>query len=78
MYDCKRILATWRQRLYIIRVWNAACSKTSPSKVSVDHAEIPEDIFNTLDFELNVKLAELHTSYHLQMLNITMMTVWCM
>jgi hypothetical protein len=41
-------------------------------------AKIPGDIFNTLDFDLNVKLAELHTVYHLQMLNITMMTVWCM
>jgi hypothetical protein len=28
-------------------------------------AKIPEDIFNTLDFDLNVKLAELHTIYHL-------------
>ncbi len=41
-------------------------------------AKIPGDIFNTLDFELNVELAELHTTYRLQMLDITMMTVWCM
>jgi hypothetical protein len=38
-------------------------------------AKIPGDIFNTLDFDLNVELVELHTVYRLQMLNITMMTV---
>jgi hypothetical protein len=41
-------------------------------------AKISGDIFNTLDFDLNVELAELHTIYHLQMLNITIMIVWCM
>jgi hypothetical protein len=41
-------------------------------------ATILGDILNTLDFDLNVKLAELHTIFHLQMLDITMMTVWCM
>jgi hypothetical protein len=41
-------------------------------------AKIPRDIFNTLGFDLNVELAEMHTIYHLQMLGITMMTVWCM
>jgi hypothetical protein len=41
-------------------------------------AKIPEDIFNTIGFDLNVELAELHTIYHLQMLGITMMIVWCM
>jgi hypothetical protein len=41
-------------------------------------AKIPRDIFSTLDFELNVELAKLHTISHLQMLNITMMIVWCM
>jgi hypothetical protein len=41
-------------------------------------AKIPGDIFNTLDFDLNVKLGELHTIYHLEMLDITMMTVLCM
>jgi hypothetical protein len=41
-------------------------------------AKIPGDIFNTLDFDLNVELAELHTIFHLQMLDITMMTVWCL
>jgi hypothetical protein len=41
-------------------------------------AKIPRDIFNTLDFDLNVELTELHTVYRLQMLNITMMTAWCM
>jgi hypothetical protein len=41
-------------------------------------AKIHGDIFNTLDFDLNVELVLLHTIFHLQMLNITMMTVWCM
>jgi hypothetical protein len=41
-------------------------------------AKIPGDIFNTSSFELNVKLAELHTIYHTQILDITMMTIWCM
>jgi hypothetical protein len=41
-------------------------------------AKIPGDIFDTLDFDLNVKLVELHTIYRLQMLDITMMTAWCM
>jgi hypothetical protein len=41
-------------------------------------AKIPGDIFNTLYLDLNVKLAELHTIYRLQMLDITMMMVWCM
>jgi hypothetical protein len=41
-------------------------------------AKIPGDIFNTLDFDLNVELAKLHTIFHLKMLDITMMTVWCM
>jgi hypothetical protein len=36
------------------------------------------DIFKTSDFEVNVKLYELHTIYHLRMLDITMMTVFCM
>jgi hypothetical protein len=38
-------------------------------------AKIPRDIFKTLDFDLNVELAELHTIYHFQMLDITMITV---
>jgi hypothetical protein len=41
-------------------------------------AKIHEDIFNTLDFDLNIELAELYTIYHLQMLDITIMSVWCM
>jgi hypothetical protein len=40
--------------------------------------KIPGDIFDTTGFDLNVDLAELHTIYHRQMLNITMMNVWCM
>jgi hypothetical protein len=41
-------------------------------------AKIPRDIFDTSNFDPNVELAKLHTIYCLQMLNITMMTVWCM
>jgi hypothetical protein len=41
-------------------------------------AKIPGDIFNTLDSDLNVKPAKLHTIYRLEMLDITMITVWCM
>jgi hypothetical protein len=40
-------------------------------------AHIPGDIFKTSDIELNVKLYELHTIYHLRMLDITMMIVFC-
>jgi hypothetical protein len=53
-------------------------------KILVNSSHIPKfeilgrDIFNTLDFGLNVELTELHTIYHLQMLDITMMTIWCM
>jgi hypothetical protein len=41
-------------------------------------AKIPGDIFNTKDFDLHVNLVELHTIFRLKMLDITMMTVWCM
>jgi hypothetical protein len=41
-------------------------------------AKIHGDIFNTSSFDLNVELTKLHTIYRLQMLDITMMTVWCM
>jgi hypothetical protein len=41
-------------------------------------AKILGDIFNTSSFDLNVELVELHTIYHLQMLDITMITIWCM
>jgi hypothetical protein len=41
-------------------------------------AKILGDIYNTSSFDLKVELVELHTIYHLQMLDITMMTVWCM
>jgi hypothetical protein len=43
--------------------------------LNVVEAKIPVDIYNTLDFDLNVELAELHTIYCLQTLNITVMTV---
>jgi hypothetical protein len=46
--------------------------------LSFIEAKIPGDIFNNSSFDLNVELAKLHTIYHLQMLDITMMTVWCM
>jgi adenylate cyclase class IV len=35
--------------------------------------KIPGDIFNTLGFDLNVELAKLHTIYHLQVFDISMM-----
>jgi hypothetical protein len=41
-------------------------------------AKIPGGIFNTTDFDLNVELVKFHTIYHLKMLNIIMMIVWCM
>jgi hypothetical protein len=41
-------------------------------------AKMPGDIFSTSSFDLNAKLAELHTIYHLQMLDTTMMIVCCM
>jgi hypothetical protein len=41
-------------------------------------AEIPEYIFYTSDFDLHIELAELYTIFHLKMLDITMMSVWCM
>jgi hypothetical protein len=37
--------------------------------------KIPRDIFNILGCDLNVELSKLHTIHHLQMLDITMMTV---
>jgi hypothetical protein len=36
-------------------------------------ANIPRDIFNTSNFDLHVKLTNLHTIFHLKMCNITMM-----
>jgi hypothetical protein len=39
--------------------------------------KISGDIFRTADFDLHVEIAELHTIYHLRMLDITMMTVCC-
>jgi hypothetical protein len=38
-------------------------------------AKIPRDIFNTLGYDLNVELAELHTIYRLKMFDITMIIV---
>jgi hypothetical protein len=39
---------------------------------------IPEAIFKSQSFDLNIELFELHTIYQLRMLKITMMTVFCM
>jgi hypothetical protein len=39
---------------------------------------IPGDIFKTSDFDLHVNLYELHTIYHLRMLDTTMMIVGSM
>jgi hypothetical protein len=41
-------------------------------------AKILGDIFKTSEFDLHVKVVELHTIFRLKMLNITMMTIWCM
>jgi hypothetical protein len=41
-------------------------------------AHILGDIFKSSDFKLNVELYELHSIYHLRMLEITMMTILCM
>jgi hypothetical protein len=41
-------------------------------------AKNPRGIFKTSDFDLHVEIVELHTIYHLKMINISMMTVWCM
>jgi hypothetical protein len=38
----------WQQRLYRICVWKVACSKTCPSKVSVDHTEIPRVVLSCI------------------------------
>jgi hypothetical protein len=38
---------------------------------------IPEAVFKSQSFDLNVELFELHTIYQLKMLDITMMTVFC-
>jgi hypothetical protein len=38
---------------------------------------IPEAVFKSQTFYLNVELFELHTIYHFRMLDITMMTVFC-
>jgi hypothetical protein len=38
----------------------------------------PEAVSNSQTFDLNVILFKLHTIYQLRMLDITMMTVFCM
>jgi hypothetical protein len=39
---------------------------------------IPEAVFKSRSFDLNIELFELHTIYQLRMLDITMMTIFCM
>jgi hypothetical protein len=46
--------------------------------LSFIEAKISGDIFKTSDIDLHVKIFKLHTIYHLKMLDITMLTVWCM
>jgi hypothetical protein len=41
-------------------------------------ARIPRGILKTSYFDLHVKLGEMYTIYHFRLLDITMMTVWCM
>jgi hypothetical protein len=38
---------------------------------------VPEAVFKSQSFDLNIELFELHNIYQLRMLNITMMTVFC-
>jgi hypothetical protein len=38
---------------------------------------VPEAVFKSQSFDLNIELFELHTIYQLRMLDITMMTVFC-
>jgi hypothetical protein len=38
---------------------------------------IPEAVFKSRNFDLNIEIFELHTIYQLRMLDITMMTVMC-
>jgi hypothetical protein len=40
-------------------------------------AKIPGDIFKTSNFDLNVEHVKMHTIYSFQMLDIIIMTVWC-
>jgi hypothetical protein len=46
--------------------------------LSFIEATITGDIFKTSDFDVHVKHVELHTIYRLRMLDITMMTIWCL
>jgi hypothetical protein len=38
---------------------------------------IPEEIFKSRSFDLNIKMFELHAVYQLRMLDISMMTITC-
>jgi hypothetical protein len=51
---------------------------TSVYELNFVEAHFHGDIFMTSDFDLHVKLYELHTIYSLRMVDITTMTVWCM
>jgi hypothetical protein len=60
---CLWIMQKFRESYYLACVYG----------LNFVEAKIPRVIFNNLDFDLNVKLAELHSIYRLQMLDITMM-----
>jgi hypothetical protein len=38
---------------------------------------IPEAVFKSRSFDMNIEIFELHTIYRLRLLNVTMMTVMC-
>jgi hypothetical protein len=64
--------------LWIMQKFHEWYYLTCVYELNFVEAKIVGDIFNTLDINLNVKPAKMHTIYHLRMLNITMMIVWCM
>ena len=42
-------------------------------------ARVPAEVFNTTtDFELPVPIEEFHIIFNLKMMDVTMMTVWCL
>jgi hypothetical protein len=64
--------------LWIMQKFHVWYFLTCVYELNFVEANIPRDIFNTLDFDLNVELTKLHTIYHLQRLDITMISVWFM
>jgi hypothetical protein len=45
--------------------------------LQVIEGRVPEAVFKSQSFDLNIELFELHTIYRLRMLDITMMTIFC-